>query len=204
MLVHLAVTELPRYPGTRPGDHAGLQSYLDLPDDLAAGFARAQAGELPDDPVPTYAFTPTASDDMLAPPGRHTVYLACPCAPAHLRGGWAGAGEAFADRMIGTVEVRAPGFRASIVGRAVRTPADMERELAWPGAHPMHLDVSLDQLGPFRPTRALAGHRTPVRGLYVAGAGTAPVGGIAGVPGRNAAQALLRSAARRTRDHPRR
>jgi len=55
----------------------------------------------------------------------------------------------------------------------------------------MHLDIALDQLGPLRPTPALAGHRTPVLGLYVSGAGTAPTGGIAGTPGRLAARALL-------------
>jgi phytoene dehydrogenase-like protein len=66
----------------------------------------------------------------------------------------------------------------------------MEAE-GWPGAHPMHLDISLDQLGPFRPTKRLGGHRTPVEGLYVSGAGTNPTGGIAGTPGRSAAKVLL-------------
>ena len=67
----------------------------------------------------------------------------------------------------------------------------MERNGRWPGAHPMYLDISLDQLGPFRPTRRLGRHRTPVAGLYLSGAGTGPTGGIAGTPGRAAAQALL-------------
>lgn len=192
MLVLLATTALPAYPGARPGDHHGLQSYVDSLDTLAAGFAAAGDRRLPDDPVPTYTFTPSALDDTLAPPGHHTVYLACPTAPSSLRGGWAGAADAFAERMVDTVEARAPGFRASIVGRAIRTPELMARELRWPGAHPMYLDVSLDQLGPLRPTRGLGRHRTPVTNLVISGAGTAPVGGISGAPGRAAARALLR------------
>lgn len=192
MLVLLATTGLPAYPQTRVGDHAGLQSYVDSLDSLSAGFANADARLLPDDPVPTYAFTPSAIDDSLAPAGRHTVYLACPTAPFRLRGGWDGAADAFAERMIDTVEARAPGFRATITGRSVRTPELMARELRWPGAHPMYLDVSLDQIGPLRPTRGLSRHRTPVGGLFISGAGTAPVGGIAGSPGRAAARALLR------------
>lgn len=192
MLVHLAVRQLPAYPRGRSGDWNGLQSYVDSLDALAAGFARAEAGELPQDPVPTYAFTPSALDDTLAPPGQHTVYLACPTAPFSLRGGWSGQDEAFADRMVETVCARVPGFRASIVGRSVRSPAVMATELRWPGAHPMQLDVSLDQLAWMRPTRALAGHTTPVRGLFVSGAGTAPVGGVSGAPGRAAAKAVLR------------
>lgn len=195
-LVLLAVDRLPPYPGARPGDHAGLQSFVDGLGGLADGFAQAGAGRLPADPVPAYAFTPSALDPGLAPPGRHTVYLACPCAPAELRGGWARAREAFADRVVDTVEARAPGFRDSVLDRVVRTPEDMAAELRWPGAHPMHLDVSPDQLGPLRPTRALAGHRTPVAGLYLSGAGTAPVGGVSGAPGAAAARALLRDARR--------
>lgn len=192
LLVLLATTGLPAYPKARPGDHHGLQSYVDSLDGLAAGFANAEAHRLPDDPVPTYTFTPSALDDSLAPPGRHTVYLACPTAPAAVHGGWDAVAEDFAERMIDTVEARAPGFRATITGRSIRTPELMARELRWAGAHPMYLDVSLDQVGPLRPTRSLGGHLTPVRGLVISGAGTGPVGGIAGSPGRAAARALLR------------
>jgi phytoene dehydrogenase-like protein len=67
----------------------------------------------------------------------------------------------------------------------------MEQGGRWPGAHPMHLDITLDQLGPLRPTRALGDHRAPVPGLYISGAGTNPSGGIAGSPGRMAARAVL-------------
>ncbi|MDQ2883467.1 MAG: NAD(P)/FAD-dependent oxidoreductase [Actinomycetota bacterium] len=191
MLVLLATTALPAYAHGRSGDWNGLQSYVDTLGSLADGFAQAEAQRLPDDPIPTYAFTPSALDDSLAPPDHHTVYLACPTAPFRVRGGWDEAKEEFAERMIDTVEVRAPGFRSTIVGRAVRTPQDMADELRWPGAHPMSLDVSLDQLGWMRPTRALSGHDTPVAGLFITGAGTAPVGGIAGSPGRAAAKAVL-------------
>jgi phytoene dehydrogenase-like protein len=63
----------------------------------------------------------------------------------------------------------------------------------------MHLDIALDQLGFFRPTPHLAGHRAPVAGLYLSGAGTAPSGGIAGTPGRLAARALIADQNRRRR-----
>jgi phytoene dehydrogenase-like protein len=192
LVVHVAVDRLPPYREGRPGDWHGLQSYVDSLDSLGRGFAAADAGLLPPDPVPTYAFTPSALDDTLAPAGHHTVYLACPCAPFDLDGGWEAAAEGFAERMLDTVEARAPGFRASIRGMAIRTPELMAAELAWPGAHPMHLDITLDQLAWMRPTRALADHTTPIRGLFLTGAGTAPVGGVAGSPGRAAAKAVLR------------
>lgn len=50
------------------------------------------------------------------------------------------------DDLLDQLESRAPGFRESIVGVRVRTPAEMARELRWPGAHPMVLDVTPDQL----------------------------------------------------------
>ncbi|MDQ3897783.1 MAG: NAD(P)/FAD-dependent oxidoreductase [Actinomycetota bacterium] len=189
-LVHVATDRLPPYPNTRPGDWNGLQSFVDRLDDLAAGWAAAEARHLPD-PLPLYAFTTSAIDGTLAPPRHHTVYLASPAAPSRVQGGWPARREEFVERCLETVEDRAPGFRSSIVGLATQTPDQMERDGRWPGAHPMYLDIALDQLGPFRPTRRLGRHRTPIEGLYLSGAGTGPTGGIAGTPGRVAAQALL-------------
>jgi phytoene dehydrogenase-like protein len=189
-LVHVATDRLPPYPNSRPGDWNGLQSFVDRLEDLVTGWAAAEARLLPD-PVPLYAFTTSAIDTTLAPPRHHTVYLACPAAPSRVQGGWPARGDEFVERCLETVEDRAPGFRSSIVGLATYLPDEMERAGRWPGAHPMYLDISLDQLGPFRPTRRLGRHRAPVRGLYISGAGTGPTGGIAGTPGRAAAQALL-------------
>lgn len=191
LVVHLATDRLPPYPGAREGDWNGLQSHVDEMDQLTQGFLAAEAGRVPD-PPPTYCFTPSVYDDSLAPAGHHTVYLACPSAPYQVAGGWEDKAEAFADAMVEQVEQHAPGFRASILGRSVRTPVVMAQELRWPGAHPMHLDISLDQLGFLRPTRRLAGHAVPgVAGLFTCGASTAPVGGIAGTSGRAAALRLL-------------
>lgn len=190
-LIHVATDRLPPYPGARPGDWNGLQSYVDSLDDLSAAWTAAEAGLLPNR-LPLYAFTTSALDDSLAPPGHHTVYLACPAAPSTVRGGWDACREEFVDSALDVVERRAPGFRASIQGIASWTPDQMNEGGRWPGAHPMHLDIALDQLGFMRPTRRLGGHRTPVRGLYISGAGTAPSGGIAGTPGKLAAKALLK------------
>ncbi len=189
-LIHVATDRLPPYPHARPGDWNGLQSFVDSLDDMVSAWAASEAGLLPD-PLPLYAFTTSALDDTLAPAGHHAVYLACPAAPARVRGGWEGVRDRFVEEALDAVEARAPGFRDSVRGVAAWTPGDMMAAERWPGAHPMHLDIALDQLGFFRPTPRLAGHRTPVEGLYVSGAGTAPAGGVAGTPGRLAAQAVL-------------
>jgi phytoene dehydrogenase-like protein len=191
LLVHVAVDRLPAYTHARPGDHNGLQSYVDEIDELSAAFRAAEDRRV-HLPAPAYAFTTSALDGSLAPTGHHTVYLACPAVPFEVDGGWEQAAPAVVESMLDQIEARAPGFKDTIQGIAVRTPQDMARELRWPGAHPMVLDVTLEQLGVLRPTPALASHRTPTRGLYIRGAGTAPTGGIAGSPGRAAARVLLR------------
>jgi phytoene dehydrogenase-like protein len=191
LVVHLATDRLPPYPGARDGDWNGLQSHVDTMDQLRQGFLAAEARRLPD-PPPTYCFTPSVYDDSLAPADRHTVYLACPSAPYDVDGDWAAHADAFADAMVEQVEQHAPGFTSSILARTVRTPTLMAQELRWPGAHPMHLDISLDQLAFMRPTRRLADHTVPgVADLFTCGASTAPVGGIAGSSGKAAALRLL-------------
>ncbi|MGH9183221.1 MAG: phytoene desaturase family protein [Acidimicrobiales bacterium] len=192
-LVHVGTDRLPAYPGGRSGDWNGLQSYVDRLEDLGRAWVGAEAGQLPR-PPPLYAFTTSAFDDSLAPPGHHTVYLACPAAPSWVEGGWPARREEFVEACLATMEARAPGFGATVRGVAPYTPDTMEQVERWPGGHPMYLDIALDQLGPFRPTRRLSGHRTPVAGLYVSGAGTNPAGGIAGTPGRLAARAVLEDA----------
>lgn len=189
-VVHVATSGLPAYRHGRPGDWNGLQSYVDRLADLEAAFVQSEAGLIPDT-VPWYAFTTSAIDDTLAPAGNHTVYLACPAAPAEVRGGWGAHADGFVESALETVEARAPGFRDSIIGVEQWLPHQMMGAEHWPGAHPMVLDIALDQLGPGRPTAALSDHRTPVRGLYVSGAGTYPSGGIAGTPGRRAAMRVL-------------
>lgn len=189
-VVHVATDRLPAYPNSRAGDWNGLQSYVDRVDDLTSAWIRAEAGLLPD-PVPLYAFTPSAIDPTLAPTGHHTVYLACPAAPARVDGGWSSRRDELVERCLETMEARAPGFGRTVQGVATWTPDEMERVERWPGAHPMYLDITLDQLGSFRPTRSLGRWRTPIEGLYLSGAGTNPTGGIAGTPGRQAARTLL-------------
>jgi phytoene dehydrogenase-like protein len=84
-----------------------------------------------------------------------------------------------------------------VTGLAWRHAEDWEREIGLLGGHPMHLDLTLDQLGAFRPLAELASHRGPVAGLYLTGAGTYPTGGVSAVPGRSAARAVLKEIGKR-------
>ncbi len=93
--------------------------------------------------------------------------------------------------MVETLEAAAPGISRQIVARQVLTPLDLEREYGLSGGHPLHLEPGLDQWFAWRPLLGYARHRLPVRGLYLAGSGAHPGGGVTGLPGRNAARAVL-------------
>ena len=69
---------------------------------------------------------------------------------------------------------------------------DLETTYGSTGGHPSHGEPSLDQLFVARPLLGYGRYRTPVRGLYLCGAGTHPGGGVTGGPGANAAREILR------------
>ena len=56
-----------------------------------------------------------------------------------------------------------------------------------------HVDPIVTRFGPRRPAPGLAGYATPVPGLFLSGSGTHPIAGINGLPGRNAAAAMLKA-----------
>ena len=93
------------------------------------------------------------------------------------------------------VRMLTPHLGASIVERRVRSPVDLEQDYGWPGGQAHQAELALDQLLWMRPIPALARYRTPIAGLYLCGTGMHPGAGIAGAPGANAAQAVLRDGA---------
>ena len=106
---------------------------------------------------------------------------------------WDDARDEVADLMIDTVNRVAPNFRASVLGRRALTPLDLEREFGLIGGDIFHgaLVARPAVLGAAG-ARATRNYRTPVRGLYLCGAGTHPGGGVTGIPGHNAAREILK------------
>jgi phytoene dehydrogenase-like protein len=98
--------------------------------------------------------------------------------------------EAVADLMIATVDRFAPGFKASVIGRQVLSPLDLERIFGLTGGDIFHGALSLDQIFSARPMLGHADYRGPLRGLYHCGAGAHPGGGVTGAPGHNAARII--------------
>ncbi len=77
---------------------------------------------------------------------------------------WHQRGEGEAQQLLDAIEERTPGFKEGNQGLAWRHVEDWEREIGLLGDHPMHLDITMDQVGPFRPLPELSRYRSPVAG----------------------------------------
>ncbi|HET7825577.1 MAG TPA: NAD(P)/FAD-dependent oxidoreductase [Anaeromyxobacter sp.] len=156
-------------------------------EELARAEAEAAAGKLPDRPFVLVA-QHTLFDPSRAPPGRHTAW-----AYAHVPHAFAGDATAALEAQL---ERFAPGFRDVVLARAVRGPAELERENAnLVGGDVGAGEASLRQTL-FRPAVAASPWSTPIPGLFLCSASTPPGGGVHGMCGWHAARAALRSRAR--------
>lgn len=138
---------------------------------------------------------PSTLDGSLAPPGCHVASLFCQHFDYRLPEGrcWSDPAErsAAVDLVLETVERHMPGFRDSVIGHSALSPLDLERTFGLAGGDIFHGALGLDQLWAARPALGYGDYRTPVAGLYLCGAGAHPGGGVTGLPGRNAARAIL-------------
>ena len=100
------------------------------------------------------------------------------------------------DAIIGQIERFAPGLRERIVGRSVRTTAQIEAE----NANYVGGDIINGANSPvqvlIRPRLTLDPYATGAPGLFICSAATPPGGGVHGMNGFNAAQSVLRQLAR--------
>lgn len=192
--MNVALGELPSFtalPG--PGDHltAGIilapsLAYMDRAwlDARQHGWSREPVVEV---------LIPSTLDDTLAPEGRHVASLFCQHVAPELPDGksWDDHRAEVADLMIATVNRYAPGFAASVLGRQILSPLDLERQFGLLGGDIFHGALTLNQLFSARPMLGHADYRGPLRGLYHCGSGTHPGGGVTGAPGHNAARTIL-------------
>lgn len=195
--MNVALSELPDFralPGRSAAEHHGagiiLAPSLDYMD---RAFTDARAHGWSRQPI-VEMLIPSTLDDSLAPAGAHVASLFCQQFAPELPDGssWDDHRDAVADLIIDTVNDYAPNFKASVLGRQINSPLDLERTFGLIGGDIFHGALSLNQLFSARPMLGYADHRTPVQGLYQCGSGTHPGGGVTGAPGHNAAREILR------------
>lgn len=133
---------------------------------------------------------PSTLDATLAPDSMHVASLFCQ--QFNPDTDWDRHRTQAANTIIAQVEKAAPGFTDSILGKQIFSPLDLERTFGLTGGDIMHGHLSLDQMFSARPILGHGNYRSPIKGLYMCGAGTHPGGGVTGAPGHNAAHEILR------------
>jgi phytoene dehydrogenase-like protein len=192
--MNVALSALPSF-AVLPGDGDHLTSGIILAPSLAymdRAWLDAKQFGWSREPV-VEMLIPSTLDDSLAPSGKHVASLFCQHVAPQLPDGssWDDHRDEVADLMIATVDRYAPGFAASVVGRQILTPLDLERDFGLLGGDIFHGALSLNQLFSARPMLGYAGYRGPLKGLYHCGSGAHPGGGVTGAPGHNAAKVIL-------------
>jgi phytoene dehydrogenase-like protein len=193
--VNVAVDRLPEFtakPGFDPEVHGGTIVLARSLDEVEAAFQDAVVGRGAARPFADICI-PSVFDPTLAPEGHHIVSMFSQWVPPS----WAGAPmetelDAYADRLVETVDEVAPGFKSSILHRKVIGPHEMEHEYGLVGGNIFHGELSPHQLFHLRPAAGYADFRTPIRGLYQAGSATHGGGGVTGIPALQAVRQIRR------------
>ncbi len=199
MMIHLALSDLPDWTA---GAALKTFAYVHLGPSFAAmakTYTEALAGLLPAEPVLVVG-QPTALDPGRAPGGQHILWVQVRVLPAKISGDaasviaagdWDAVKEAYADRVIDLIERYAPGLRGKILGRAVISPKDLERENPnLVGGDSLSGSHHLDQNFLFRPAFGFSRYRTAVPRLYMIGASTWPGAGTGAGSGFMLAKSL--------------
>jgi phytoene dehydrogenase-like protein len=194
--VNLALSELPDFT-CLPGHGPHLKGAISISpsmDYIERAYDEAKFGSFSSRPYMDILI-PSTIDPSMAPAGKHVMSIFVQYAPYHLKDAtWEEKREAFGDAVVDTLSAYAPNLKRAIVGRQVVSPWDMEQKIGLTEGNIFHGELTLDQLFFLRPVAGWAQFRTPLHGLYLAGSGAHPGGGVMGAPGKLAALEMLKDA----------
>jgi phytoene dehydrogenase-like protein len=194
--VNCALGGLPRFRGMTTNGSVGPEHVGTITVAPSIGYlevaCRAAAEGRPADAFFCEAWIQTATEEGMAPPGKHTLSVFAQYAPYSLaEGNWDSRREEIGDRVVASLERFAPGLSDLIEDRMVLGPPDLEARFGLTGGNIFHGEILPDWLFDKRPSRPWHRYRFPVPGYYLCGSGAHPGGGVCGAPGRNAARAAL-------------
>jgi len=173
------------------GDDLDLRipvTYQGTFEQLLDAAEKAMTGDLAEF-TPYAATVPTAFDPSQAPAGQDTVWIWVQPLPYQSRLPVEEFEAGIQTGVLKDLSQYYDGIAELEIGRVVESWRGLEARTRAPYGNWAHVDFQLFRNGPLRPARGFAGHRTPVDGLFLSGAGTHPGPGISGLPGQLAASA---------------
>jgi phytoene dehydrogenase-like protein len=192
--INLALSDLPGTIGETEKNHLSGRilispgvEYLERAYD-AAKYGRFSPNSLLDITIPTLL------DPSLAPEGKHIMSITMQYAPYGLQdAAWEDQREQLGDTVVEILSSYAPDIRSLILNRQVLTPLDYEQVYGLTEGSIYHGQMSLDQLLIMRPVSGWSRYSTPIKNLFLCGAGAHPGGGVTGAPGYNAAREAIKA-----------
>jgi phytoene dehydrogenase-like protein len=154
-------------------------------------FNAVKYGEVPAKPV-LEAILPSAYEASFAPDGHHTLSAIVQFAPHDPAAGKDIARAQMLENTLAVLEANAPGIRGMIAYAELLMPYDIDAQFGMIGGNWHHGELAVEQMLFLRPLPEAAQYSTPLPGLWLAGAGCHPGGGITGAAGWNAAEPILR------------
>ncbi len=193
--LHAVPSELREGAISRPGRSAGkLLAPSSLSEVERAYHTANFSGRLSDSPLVAVNF-PTTYDPSLAPMGKHVLYCWAQFVPDRSPMTWekdyAKFKEDSKNKIMSRLTQTWTDIPELVIDTLVETPGDLEQRLWIQRGNTQHIDPTLEQMYYYRPIPELSHYRTPIRGLYITGAGTHPGGGVSGMPGYNCARVIL-------------
>ncbi|CAH2400222.1 phytoene desaturase family protein [Mesorhizobium escarrei] len=188
--LNLALDRPPQFAGVDAAGHRGRLVIAPSPDHVERAFNPSKYGEFSPEPVMEITL-PSLTDSSLAPDGACVLSAVVQYAPYALREGWTAGRGKFLNVIMAQLETYAPGIGKTVRHAELLTPADIEARYRMPGGHWHHGELQADQMLVSRPVSGWSGYDTPIDGLFLAGAGSHPGGGVSGAPGLNAAKRII-------------
>jgi phytoene dehydrogenase-like protein len=189
--LHVVSEEAPRYAVKDPWASESFMTILgvETTDQLLAHWDNVIAGRIDPDAFGGHATCESFWDSHLVrvPPNRahQQVSFFQMHAPFDLEGGWEEKGAAIEEAILRRWEKYAPNMkRENIVMTNQETPLDIQTR--FPNMRRgsiKHGDYVPIQIGCFRPNDQCSSSKTPIPGLYTAGASNYPGGGVLGGSG---------------------
>ena len=149
-------------------------------------------GDWPETVPVSCAIFPTHVDPTMAPEGQDTFWLWSGVIPVHPRVPWNDVRDEIGQKVLADAAQYFEGLDTLEIDRAVLGGPDIEARFNAPWGNVYHVDPLPSRFGPLKPALGLGAYKTPIDGLYITGASTHPTGGVCALPGKLAAQTLLR------------
>ena len=182
------ILDLNSMPSFNNCDESDLESRMIIApsiDYIEENYNRSKFDKLSDEPIIELSLQENSE-------GMKRLNVQVQYASYKVQHGWDEAKDQCINSVIKLIKKYSPEIEKSIEGKKFISPDDVEIDYNVSGGHWHHGEIQIDQLFMLRPIPGASQYKTHLDGLYMCGAGSHPGGGLSGIPGKNAAQEILK------------